>query len=294
MRSLRPRSLLILRGHHRRRGILHAVSAEAERGLAVAARAIWKAVIKIGTLAVPVKLYSAVQDRSVHFRLLHDADKQPVKQQLVSADSGEPVEYAQVRKAYPLTRGGLVVLESEELQKLQPEESREIEVTRFVDPEEIDHRWYERAYYLGPDDSTKAYFAAAAALDRKKKEGLARWVMRGKEYVGALRAHDGYLMLITLRHAEEIIAADALTPPGGRALQPRELEMAAQLLDALHGRFEPEQFRDEYRARVMDLVETKAKGRKPKVAAFKPKKQKDDRLEDVLAASLAGVKKKAG
>lgn len=260
----------------------------------MAARAIWKGVVKIGTLAVPVKLYSAVQDRSVHFRLLHKTDKAPVKQQLVSADTGEAIEYAQVKKAYPLTRGRLVVLESEELEKLQPDDSRDIEITRFVDPHEIDHRWYERAYYLGPDDSTKAYFAAAAALERKKKEGLARWVMRDKSYVGALRAEDGYLMLITLRHAQEIISADALTPPGGRALEAREVEMAAQLLDALKGKFAPEQFRDEYRARVMDLVETKAKGRKPKVAAFRPKKQKEDQLADALAASLASVKKKAG
>lgn len=260
----------------------------------MAARAIWKGVVKIGTLSVPVKLYSAVQDRSVHFRLLHKADKAPVKQQLVSADTGEPIEYAEVRKAYPLPRGRLVVLESEELEKLQPDDSRDIEVTRFVDPQEIDHRWYERAYYLGPDDSSQAYFAAAAALTKKKKEGLARWVMRDKSYVGSLRAEDGYLMLITLRHAQEIISADALTPPGGRALQAREVEMAAQLLDALQGKFEPEQFRDEYRARVLDLVDTKAKGRKPKVTAFRPRKQKEDQLADALAASLASVKKKAG
>jgi DNA end-binding protein Ku len=260
----------------------------------MAARAIWKGVVKIGTLSVPVKLYSAVQDRSIRFRLLHEKDKEPVKQQLISAESGEAVEYAEVRKAFPLNRGRLVVLESEELETLQPEDSRDIEVTRFVDPREIDHRWYERAYYLGPDGSSKAYFAAAAALGKKGKEGVARWVMRDREYVGALRAEDGYLMLITLRHAEEIIAADALKPPGGRALQAREVEMAAQLLDALKGTFEPEQYRDEYRARVMDLVETKAKGRKPKVATFRPKKVKDTELANVLAASLAGMKKKAG
>jgi len=256
----------------------------------VAARAIWKGVVKIGTQRVPVKLYSAVVDRKVHFRLLHKADHEPVKQQLVSADSGEAVEYQEVKKAFPLTRGRMVLLEKEELEKLEPEDSRDIEVTRFVNPEEIDHRWYSRAYYLGPDGDTKSYFAAAAALERKKKEGLARWVMRDKEYVGALRADDGYLMLIVLRHAEEIIAADALQPPGGRELAQREIEMAEQLLSALHGKFEPSQFRDEYRARVMELVETKAAGRKPKVVAFRPKKSKEDKLADSLEASLASLK----
>ena len=259
----------------------------------MAARAIWKGVIKIGTTSLPVKLYSAVQDRTVHFRLLHKTDKQPVKQKLVSSDTGDVVEYAEVKKAYPLTRGRMVMLEKEELQELEPDDSRDIAVTRFVDPHEVDHRLYDRAYYLGPDGNAKAYFAAAAALEKKGKEGIARWTMRDKAYIGALRAEHGYLMLITLRHAEEIIAADALKPPSGRPLQKREIEMAAQLVGALHGEFDPTQYRDEYRARVMELVETKSKGGKPKVVKFRPRTQKDDAITDALAASLAATKKRA-
>ena len=257
----------------------------------MAARAIWKGVVHVGTLTVPVKLYSAVQDHTVHFRLLHKTDKQPVKQQLISSVSDETIDYAEVKKAFPIARGRLVMLEKEELEKLEPKDSRDIEITRFVDPEEIDHRWYERAYYLGPDGNEKNYFAAAAALARKKKEGVARWVMRDKSYVGALRAEQGYLMLITLRHAEEIIAVEALKPPAGRALAQREIEMAGQLLSALHDEFDPTQFRDEYRERVMELIEAKAAGRKPKVVKFRAKKESDD-ITDALAASLAGMKTK--
>ena len=259
----------------------------------MAARAIWKGSIHMGALSVPVKLYSAVTDHTVHFRLLHKTDKQPVKQQLVSSDSGEPVDYQEVRKAYPITRGRLVVLENDELEKLEPEDSRDIEITRFVDPSDVDPRWYERAYYLGPDGNAKAYFALAAALERKKKEGIARWTMRDREYVGALRAEDGYLMLITLRHAEEVIDADALKPPGGRPLQKRELDMARQLISSLQGEFDPSQFRDEYRARVMEMIEAKAEGGKPKLKVFRPKKQREDQLADALEASLAGAKRKA-
>jgi len=259
----------------------------------MAARAIWKGVLHFGTHKVPVKLYSAVQDHTVRFRLLHKTDKTPVKQELVSSESGEVVEYKDVRKAYPLSRGRFVILEDEELESLEPEDSRDVEITRFVDPDEIDHRWYERAYFLGPDGDAKAYFAAAAALEKKGKEGVARWVMRDREYAGALRAEDGYLMLIVLRHADEIIDADALEPPGGRELQKREIEMAEQLLGALHGEFDPTQFKDEYRARVLDLVETKAAGKKPKVVSFRPKKVKEEQLADALEASLAGAKKKA-
>jgi DNA end-binding protein Ku len=260
----------------------------------MAARAIWKGVVHVGTQEVPVKLYSAVSDKAVRFRLLHKADKEPVKQKLISADTEDPVEYAEVKKAYPLTRGRLVLLEPEELDELKPKDSRDINITRFVGVGEIDHRWYERAYYLGPDGNQKAYFAAAAALARKKKEGVAHWVMRDREYVGALRSVDGYLMLIVLRNAEEVIAADALQPPSGRALTQKELQMAAQLIDALHGKFEPSQYRDEYRARVLELVEAKAAGGKPKLKVFRPRKvEEPDQIADVLAASLAGMKRKA-
>ena len=260
----------------------------------MAARAIWKGIINIGTSKVPVKLYSAVSDRTVHFRLLHKADKQPVKQELVSSGSGEPVDYKEVRKAYPIGRGRMVIFEDEELEKLEPKDSRDIEITRFVDPAGIDPRFYDRSYYLGPDGNAKAYFAAAEALRKKGKQGIAKWVMRDREYVGALKEEDGYLTLIVLRHADEIIDADALKPPEGRALQKRELEMAEQLLDALHGEFDPSQFRDEYRARVTDLIEAKAKGHKPKVKSFRPRAAaKDDKLDDILAASLSKVKKSA-
>lgn len=260
----------------------------------MAARAIWKGVIQFGKTEVAVKLYSAVQDRSIHFRLLHRSDLQPVRQQLVSAGTQEPVEQKEVRKAFPVTRGRLVVFEDEELETIVPEASRDIEVSRFVDPAQIDHRWYERAYYLGPDTgSSSSYFALAAALARSGKEGVARWVMRKKSYIGALREENGYLMLITLRHAEEVVAADALDAPEGRPLQARELEMAEQLVHTLEEKFDPTQFRDEYRARVMELVEAKSKGHKPKVKLFKPKKTDDTSLADALEASLAGTRRKA-
>lgn len=267
-------------------------TAKRSAGGAKGARAMWKGVIQAGTLEIPVKLYSAVKDHDIRFRLLHKTDKTPVKQELVSSESGEVVEYAEVRKALPVARGRMVLLEKEELQTLSPEESRDIEVTRFVNIGDIDHRWYERPYFLGPDGDAKSYFAAAKALANKKKEGVARWVMRDRAYIGALREEQGFLMLITLRHADEIIAAESLKPPSGRALQKREIEMAEQLVGALHAEFDPEQFRDDYRDRVMDLIETKAAGKKPKVVKFRPKAKETDDVAGALEASLAGMKRK--
>lgn len=255
----------------------------------MAARAIWKGVIRIGNLRLPVKLYSAVQEQGVHFRLLHRTDHAPVAQKMVNPETGEEVDYKHIRKAYPLERNRLVVLDEEDLQQLEPEESRDIEITRFVKPEEIDHRWYERAYFLGPDGDAADYFAAAEALAKKNREGVARWVMRKKRYVGSLRAEDGYLVLITLRHADEVIDTSSLQPPEGRALQKRELQMAEQLVSALEDEFDIMQFRDEYRARVLELVEEKAKGGKVKVRPFRPKKTAEDQLTKALEASLAGV-----
>ena len=255
------------------------------------ARAIWKGVVKIGSTELPIKLYSAVEDRSIHFRLLHEKDLAPVKQQMIDPSSTEVVPAEAVRKAFPLTRSSSVILDKEDLEQIEPKPSRDIEITRFVDTNEIDHRWFERAYYLGPDGSTPAYFALAEALERQGKEGVAKWTMRGKRYIGALRADDGYLVLITLRHAEEVIDAEALPSPGGRALDAREIAMGSQLVAALSDRFDPAAYRDEYRERVLELVETKAAGRKPKVTKFRPKAAGES-LDKALAASLAGLEKR--
>ena len=259
----------------------------------MAARAIWKAVVVVGKTKLPVKLYSAVQEHTIHFRLLHKTDLAPVQQKMIDSETGEAVSSKDIRKASPVGRNRLVMLGDEELESIAPKDSRDIEITRFVDPSDIDHRWYERAYYLGPDGDTAQYFAAAEALRKKKKEGVARWVMRKKHYIGALREDDGYLVLISLRYAEEVVDAGALPAPGGRALQPKEIAMGEQLVVALTGTFDATQFRDEYRDRVMDLINTKAKGRKPKFETFKPTKTTDDALARALEASLGGRKKVA-
>ncbi|MGH9458844.1 MAG: Ku protein [Thermoanaerobaculia bacterium] len=260
----------------------------------MAARAIWKGTIHIGKTDVPVKLYSAVEEKkSVHFRLLHEKDLVPVKQRMVNPETGKPVESEEIKKAYPVSKTRLLILEDEDLEELEPEGSRDVEITRFVDPEEIDHRWYERAYYLGPDGKSGAYFALAEALAKKEKEGVAKWVMRKKNYAGALRSVDGYLMLIVLRNADEVVVAEELPRPEGRALAKKELEMAEQLVGALGGEFDPSDYRDDYRARVMELVEAKARGAKPKLKKFRPKAEREESLDKALEASLAGAKRRA-
>lgn len=259
----------------------------------MAARAIWKGKLEFGSIAVPVKLYSAVQPRAVQFRLLHDTNREPLKQHMVDPETEDVVEYSEVRRGFPTDDGRIVMLDPEELDELEPEPSREIEMLRFVPNSAIDARWYDRPYWLGPDGDEDSYFALAAALEDAGRTGVANWVMRKKHYHGALRAEDGYLMLVTLRNAGEVVSAKALEAPKGRALDAKELKMAEQLIEALTGEFEPTQYKDEYRERVMELVEAKAKGKKLPKKRAKRKKPTEDSLADVLEKSLRAAKKAA-
>jgi DNA end-binding protein Ku len=256
----------------------------------MAARAIWKGEIKIGSTKVPVKLYSGVVDRTVHFNILDERHHLRVKQHMVSPDNDEEVPTEKIQKGYEIDPGRFVVLTEEDLKSLEPEPSREIDIVEFVPPEAISQQWYERPYLLGPDGDQKSYFALAEALTNKKREGIAHWVMRNKRYVGALRAENDHLVLFTLRNAEEVISARDLPKPAGRAPTAKELNMAKQLVALLEGEFDASEYKDEYRKRVMEFIERKAKGKAPRLHAVKTRR-KAGSLDAVLAKSLASLKK---
>jgi DNA end-binding protein Ku len=257
----------------------------------MAARAIWKGEIKLGTTKVPVKLYSAVQDRTVRFHILDDRAKKRVKQHMIHPDSGDEVPNEEIQKGYEIEPGRYVILTKEDLVKLEPPASRDIEIVEFVPQAKISQQWYERPYYLGPDGDEKDYFALVEALQNTEREGIAHWVMRKKYYAGALRAVDDYLFLFTLRDANEVILADDLTKPTGAAPTQKELAMAKQLVEMLEGEFNPKEYKDEYRARVEEFIEKKAKGRAPRLKAVKAKRQ-TAALDNVLAKSIEALRRK--
>jgi len=256
----------------------------------MATRAIWKGELKFDSTKVPVKLYSAVEDQTVRFHILDGKSKTRVKQHMVSPETGKEVSNDEIQKGYEVEPGTFVILDKKELESIQPEPSRGIEITEFVPQVAISHQWYERPYYLGPDGDTNAYFALAEALEKSGREGVARWVMRGKPYVGALRAQDGYLVLFTLRNAEEVLLAEDLPKPAGRAPDKKELDMAKQLVGLLEGEFKPTDYKDEYRDRVMEFIKKKAKGKAPRLKAVKTKR-KTAALDTVLAKSIQSLKK---
>lgn len=251
----------------------------------MAARAIYKAVLLFGDVRLPVKFYAALVDRNIHFNLLHDQDEVRLKQQMIHPETGEAVPYEEIRRGFEIEPGMLVLLGDEELESLDPEPTRDVEVSRFVDPAKINHQWYDRPYYLGPDGDEESYFALAEALAQQEVEGVARWVMRKKEYVGALRAVGGYLMLITLRYADEVIPVDALEPPEGRPLEKKERAMAEQLVAALADEFDPSDYRDEYRHRVSQLIEVKRRGGTIELEEFEEQPEPES-LEKALQESL--------
>jgi DNA end-binding protein Ku len=252
------------------------------------ARAIWKGIIRLGGVAVPVKLYTAVEEKIIHFRLLHAKDQTPVKQEMVHPETGEVVPAEAIRHGFE-TEGRMVILTDQELQSLEPEPSRQIEIIRFLPLSAIDHRWFERPYFLGPDGDRESYFALAAALDGSGTEALARWVMRNKEYFGVLRLQAGYPILITLSHTEEVVPLAELKIPAGREIEAKELAMAEQLVSAMAGTFDPDQYRDEYRQRVMALIAAKASGKIIELRKAAPKKTTSD-LTKALEASLRAAR----
>lgn len=256
----------------------------------MAARAIWKGVIRFEDIAVPVKLYSALEDRTIRFRLLHKTDAVPVRQAMVNPESDEVVEHEEIHRAWRSPEGDLVLLDSKELESSRPEKSRDIDVMKFLPPEVIDHRWYDRPYYLGPDGSQAPYAALTEALDASGREGLAHWVMRNKEYYGALLLHQGYPMLISLRYADQVVSTSELEAPGGKALDKRELDMARQLIEMLAASFEPEAYHDEYRERVEELIEKKKRGKKVKKPSRPKQKKPTDDVTEALEASLKGMR----
>jgi DNA end-binding protein Ku len=254
----------------------------------MSARAIWKGNLRFKNIQVPVKLYSVVQERGIHFRMLHDQDMVPVQQKMVNALTGKEVETRRALKGAEVEPGVHVVITAEELKEIEPEPSRDIVVDRFVKDEQITDQWYDRPYYLGPDGDERGYWALRDALKKEGKEGVARWTMRNREYIGALRVGNDRLMLITLRFAGEVVPVEAIGTPTGSAAGAKERKMAEQLVSALEGKFVATEYRDEYRERVLDFLARKARGEKIRFRRPRPKSSGKNLLS-VLNASLKRV-----
>jgi len=254
-------------------------------------RAIWKAFVEFGPVSVPVKLYTAVKDVRPHSHLLHDADRQRLQQKMVCSEEETTVERDETVKGYEVSRNEYVVVDPHELDALEPEPSRGIRVVEFVEADQVDPRYLDRTFFLGPDDDEQMYVNLAESLRQTKRAGMCRWVMRDKSYVGVLQARDGLLRLITHRHADEVVPQDSLTI---KRVEPskREVAIARNLVKELGEPFQPEQYHDEYEAKLRHLIEQKAQGKEVKLPKAKPAAStKDEDLVGVLEQSLKTLKR---
>src|SRR5919204_1619212 len=260
------------------------------------ARSIWSGAISFGLVNVPVKLYSAVSRKTVRFNQLNAETGHRIAQKRVDPQTGEEVPYEQIVKGYELTRDRYVVITPEELEALDPEKSRTIDIEDFVDLEEIDPIYYDHPYYLVPDKGAeKAYGLLMNAMRESEKVAIARVVLRSKEQLVAIRPAGDLLMMETMIFADEVVPHDELEElPDAKQLKAsdRELRMAQQLIDSLSSEFEPEKYHDEYREKVLELIERKAAGEE---IAIQPEAPEPARVPDLMAAleaSRAAVKER--
>jgi DNA end-binding protein Ku len=256
-------------------------------------RSIWNGTITFGLTAVPIKVHSASEDKSVHFHQVHASDGAQIKQRRICSKENKEVPYKQVAMGYELRGGKYVLLEKAEIDAAGGERSRLIELEEFVRAAEIDPVYYDRTYFLGPgDDGEDAYRLVHDALERTERVGIGRWVFHNREYLVSIRPLQKALALHTMRFADELVdAGDLEIPNPSRAPSRREIEMAGQLVDSLHEEFDPHSFQDSYRERVLELIESKASGKPPELPDVEEDEDQPD-LFKALEASLGSSSKR--
>jgi DNA end-binding protein Ku len=266
-------------------------------------RALWKGAITFGLITVPVGLYSAVEERDVHFHLLDSRDGSRIRYQRVNAKTGKEVDRSDIVKGYEVEKGRYVTFTEEELDRIPAVSFRTIDVVQFADADQIDPVYFQSAYYLAPEESgVKAYALLAQALAESGRVGLAKITLRDKERLAVLRARDGVIVLETMNWPDEI-----REPPFDMERKPpvstKEVQMAQRLIDELTDDFDPGRFEDEYRQRLEQAIQSKVKGDEISVAAEEasPSEEVSDLMEALRASveavasrTKAGGAKKAG
>jgi len=257
-------------------------------------RSIWSGAISFGLVNVPVKLFTAVRKKDVRFNQLHEPDGARISQKRFCSKEDKEVPYDEVVKGYEISPGNYVLIEPEELEALDPKATHTVDIEDFVKLDEIDPLFFDTSYYLVPDErGAKAYRLLLTAMNDAGMVGIARVVLRTKQYLCAVRPVDDALVLSTMNFADEVMGQDELDGLPGDDVEPssREIEMANRLIESLSTEFEPDKYRDDYREKVMALIDEKASGREVVVQAEAPTAAPVVDLMAALEASLAAAKK---
>ena len=249
-------------------------------------RAIWTGAISFGLVNVPVRVYTAISEHDLHFNLLHEPDGGRIGYQKVCKAEEKPVPDDEVVKAFEIEKDEFVVLSDEDFEAAAAEAgARTIDITDFVPYDDIDPIFFERTYYLGPEDgSEKVYALLREAMEKAGLAAVARFVMRDRQHVGVLRVREGAITLERLYFADEIRPVDDIAP-GKLKVDAKELKLASSLIEQFTGDWEPERYSDDYRDRLMDVVKKKQKGE----TVTPPATEKEEEPADLLEALRASV-----
>jgi DNA end-binding protein Ku len=255
-------------------------------------RSIWNGWLSWGTVNVPVKLFSATQSQSVRFNQLHRKDGARIKQKRINPRTGDEVPYERIVRGYEVSANRWIVLSKEEAKAADGQAAKVIDIEEFVESAAIDPVFYDKPYYIGPQEGGEhAYAVVRKALEKSGRVGIGRFVLRSREQLVALRPYEDVMELATMRFDGELVPPDkvkydeAKKSPGDK-----EVDMASRLVDALAGKFDPTQYEDTYREAVLKLVQAKAEGKEIELPKIEEAEAPDD-LMAALEASLSGSKK---
>jgi DNA end-binding protein Ku len=261
------------------------------------ARAIWSGYINFGLVSVPVGMYSATQEHEIDFHQFQKGTSDRIRYKRVNERTGREVPYDKIVKGHDVGGGEYVIVEPEELDDIAPGKSRSLEIDTFVDLDEIDPMHFQKSYYLGPSDPENAssYALLRDALAKTNRAGIAKFVMRGKEYLATIRADDKVLVLETMFFADEIRDPDEeLGDLPRKSGTGKQLSMAVDLIEAMSGEWKPAAYKDTYTERVKELVKSKHQGKEVVYSEEEPQATNPTDLIAALRASVEEARKSRG
>ncbi|MDQ0217883.1 Ku protein [Peribacillus cavernae] len=250
----------------------------------------WKGSISFGLVNIPIKLHAATENKDISLRTLHKECHSPIKYEKVCPVCGKEVGKDDIVRAYEYAKGKFVVLEDEELEQLRKEnEDKAVEIVDFVKMEEIDPIYFNKSYYMSPNEGgVKAYSLLRKALEDSKKVGIAKIIIRSKEQLAIIRVVENTLLMETIHFPDEVRpSADVPNIPTGENITKKELDTAVLLIDQLTTEFEPDKYHDEYRTALLDLIESKKTGKK--TVSAKEKEPAVSNVTDLMAALQASI-----
>ncbi|HET6913218.1 MAG TPA: Ku protein [Rhodanobacteraceae bacterium] len=229
-------------------------------------RPIWSGTITFGLLNIPVQLMTAERHTDLHFRMLDSRNNAPIRYERVNEETGEEVPWKDIVKAFEYDKGSYVVLEKEDFAKAAPESTESVDIEAFISADEIGPEYFEKPYYLVPaKKAEKGYVLLRETLKKLNTAGLARVVIRTREYLALVIPQGDALRLMLLRYPQELVSADEYAfpdkKPAAYRISPKEMEMAESLVKSMVGEWQPEDYHDDFRERLVKVIEDRVKAK---------------------------------